>query len=68
MAIPFEIKANIDMCMQYVSLYDLFQDDGFGDCLNTNFLCAREVIESAILFIEEGVEDPFLKRVDSIKL
>jgi len=54
--------------MQYVSLYDLFQDDGFGDCLNTNFLCAREVIESAILFIEEGVEDPFLKRVDSIKL
>lgn len=58
MAIPFEIKANIDdMRMQIVSLYNLFQDDGFGECVNTTFLCTREVNKSAITFIEDGVEE-----------
>lgn len=57
MAIPFEIKANIDMHIQNVSLYNLFQDDGFGECVNTNFLCTREVTKSAIEFIEEGRDE-----------
>ena len=59
MAIPFEINVNIDMCMQNVSLYNLFQDDGFGECVNTNFLCTREVTKSAIIFIEEGIDEFF---------
>ncbi len=57
MAIPFEITIKVDnMCMQKVSMYNIFQDDGFGECMNTNFLCTREVTFAAISFIKDGID------------
>ncbi len=63
MAIPFVIIGKVGKVVtfkvQAVSMYNMFQDDGFGECLNTNFICTREVTASVMSFLHEGLDERY---------